>query len=156
MNDDELRGLFEGLRQEVRQEIGSVRAEIGSVREVVGSVRQETDSIRQELGSARAEVGSVREETRSIRAEMAAMREENAAEHAKTRAYTETLVGSLRHEMTIRFEHVDHNLELLAESVVGIHERIDRETADIRTEMREGFAHTHSMMKTMYGDLHQS
>lgn len=73
-------------------------------------------------------------------------------EHAKTRAYTETLIGDLRHEMTIRFEHVDHNLELLAESVVGVHQRIDRETAEIRTEMRDGFAHVHSMMKSMYGE----
>lgn len=80
--------------------------------------------------------------------------------HAETTAATETL----RQEMHAGFERLDckigglrdeisPKLDLLAEGILHMNEKIDRETADIRAEMRDGFAETHNLIRLAYKDL---
>ena len=57
------------------------------------------------------------------------MRQENAAAHSETRRHFEVLTEGTRHE-----------IRLVAESVAGVNEKLDREAGDIREEMRRGFA----------------
>jgi len=53
----------------------------------------------------------------------------------------------------IALDRQDHRLDLLNERVTNLGEKLDREAADIRTEMRKGFADTHDLIKFAYGDL---
>ena len=59
------------------------------------------------------------------------MRQENAAAHSETRRYFEVLTEGTRHE-----------IRLVAESLAGVNEKLDREAGDIRDEMRRGFGET--------------
>lgn len=78
----------------------------------------------------------------NVRGELVAVREENAAAHAET-----------RHQFNIVLERLDRGFGLLAEGLLNIDEKLDREAADIRGEMRRGFADTHDLIKFTYSQL---
>jgi len=80
-----------------------------------------------------AEFRQMREETA---AEFRQVRAENAAAHAETRLHFDSTID--------RFES---KFDLLGEGVKNIDEKLDRESADIRHEMRQGFADTQALIK---------
>ena len=70
------------------------------------------------------------------------MRQENAVAHSETRRHFEVLTEATRHE-----------IRLVAESVAGVNEKLDREAGDIRDEMRRGFAETQAMIKFSHVEI---
>ncbi|HYR30253.1 MAG TPA: hypothetical protein VEU30_17450 [Thermoanaerobaculia bacterium] len=58
-----------------------------------------------------------------------------------------------RRHFDIALDRQDDRLDLLNERVTNLGEKLDREAADIRTEMRKGFADTHDLIKFAYSDL---
>lgn len=71
-----------------------------------------------------------------------AMRHENAAAHAET-----------RHFLAVAEEGFRSQVQLIAEKVVGVSEELHRESAEIRQEMRAGFAETQAMIKFSHVEL---
>ncbi len=78
----------------------------------------------------------------TLRGELATVRQENAATHAET-----------RHQFNIVLERLDRGFGLLAEGILNIDEKLDREAADIRGEMRRGFTDTHDLIKFTWSHL---
>jgi hypothetical protein len=103
------------------------------------------------------------------------MRQENAAAHAETRQHaeqlfgdtrrhsetlaaetrqhSEQLIGDARRHLEILNEATRHEVQLVAEKVLQLDEKLDREAADIRAEMRQGFADTQAMYKFSHAEL---
>jgi hypothetical protein len=71
------------------------------------------------------------------------MRQGNAAAHADTR----------RHHFEVLTEGTRNEIRLVAESVAGVNEKLDREAGDIRDEMRRGFAETQAMIKFSHVEI---
>ena len=112
MTDEELRQLFEAIRQEN------------------AAAHEETRrALRQENAAAH-------EETRR------ALRQENAAAHEETRRLSNVTAEALRRE-----------IQIVAEGVTRVDEKIDRTAEDIRSEMRHGFTETQAMIKFSYAEL---
>ena len=133
MTDDDLIRLFDAIRQEtaavIRQETAAIRQETAAV------IRQETAAIRQETAA-------IRQENAAIRQENAAIRQENADAHVETRRHFDVSLETAR-----------NSVALVAEQVMQLDARLTRESADIRGEMRQGFADTQSMIKFSHAEL---
>lgn len=75
-----------------------------------------------------------------------ALRQENAAAHTETRRdlneTADRLSAENRQYFEVATEATRHAIGLIAGRVRGIDERLTREGADIREEMRHGFADT--------------
>jgi hypothetical protein len=86
-----------------------------------------------------------------------AMREENTAAHAETRRQFEETVDRIsaenRQYFEVATEAFKHQVGLIAEKVIGVTEELRRETADIRLEMRTGFADTQAMIRFSHAEL---
>jgi hypothetical protein len=113
----------------------------------------------------------------SIEALLQAMREENAARFERIDARfdaTDTRferIDARFERMEARFDASDAKLDqlsldiaekveplpakidLLAEGLMNLDEKLDREAADIRHEMRRGFVETQAMIKASHADL---
>lgn len=111
------------------------------------SLHGELAAVRQEM---RGELAAVRQEMhggfaamrQAMNQEFAAVRQENAAAHAET-----------RHEFHIAVERMDRGFDLLGEGILNIDQKLDREAADIRGEMRRGFADTHDLIRFTWSQL---
>jgi hypothetical protein len=116
---------------ELRQMREETAAQFREVREENAAAHEETRRVlRGEISEA---VSTLRGETA---AEFAKVREESAVAHAETRRHFDVTADSLRSHFT-----------LLAETVQAVDQKIDREVADIRQEMRRGFTETQAMIK---------
>jgi len=71
-----------------------------------------------------------------------AIRQENAAAHEETRHIFKITADGLRVE-----------IQLVAEAVLHLDEKLDRTADDIRSEMRRGFAETQAMIKFSHAEL---
>jgi thioesterase domain-containing protein len=112
-------------------------------------LRQQFESLRQENAAAHAETRQVvREETAAAIAEaVQALRQESAAAHTETRRILREETADGRRHTEVLIEATRHDLQLVAEAVSILDEKLDRTAADIRTEMRNGFGETHTMIK---------
>ena len=63
-------------------------------------------------------------------------------------------VEEIAHKNGMSLEHIKSQVALTAEGITAVDERLTRETADIRSEMRRGFADTNALVKHVYGELH--
>ena len=103
-----------------------------------------------------------------MRQENAAARQENTAAHAETRRQFEATVNRIsaenqetvnrisaenRQYFEVATEALQHQIGLVAEKVVGVTEELHREAADIRVEMRTGFADTQAMIRFSHAEL---
>src|ERR1044071_4268610 len=59
----------------------------------------------------------------------------------------------LENRFDVSIERVEKRFDLLAETVEHLGEKLDRETASIRQEMRQGFAETQAMIKFSHAEL---
>jgi methyl-accepting chemotaxis protein len=78
---------------------------------------------------------------------------ELATEMRGTAAEMRESVVDLRRHFDVAVEHMDTRFDRLAESVALVNEKLDREAADIRVEMRRGFADTQAMIKFSHAEL---
>ena len=78
----------------------------------------------------------------------------NAAE--SLRRFTEIadrLSAESRHFFELASEGLRHEIRLVAEGVSNANESLSRDSADIRDEMRRGFAETQAMIKFSHAEL---
>lgn len=156
--DDDLKQYLEGMRQETAAELAATRKETA---QGFAEVRQEFAKVRQEMA---AEFASVRQEMTSefttVRQEMAseftAVRQENAAAHAETRNYVDRKIEEGVSELRLHFdshaERLKSQIDLTVEGVANVHQALDRHTTDIRSEMRQGYANLHDLIKYGYSN----
>ena len=116
MTDDELKGLFDGLGNQLRAEM-RVQGE-----ELRGEMRAQGEELRGEIGA----------QGKTLRGEM-------LSGHAE-----------LKHHFDVVAERFDTKFDLLAEGILNLDEKMDRNHASIREEMRQGFADTHDLIKFSY------
>ncbi len=72
------------------------------------------------------------------------------------KALFKELAGAIedsRRYIDIFAEGLRHEIRVVAEKVTGLDEKLTREAADIRGEMRQGFADMHAMMKFSHGEV---
>ena len=130
--------MLEGMQKETRSEFRSMRAEMS----------REFQAVRAEMnGGLQAVRAEMDQRFEAMRADMDARFEqtkrENAAAHAETRRQTEVGLEAF----------FVPKLEAIVETIALLDERVTRETADIRHEMRRGFAETHDLLRFAYTDL---
>jgi hypothetical protein len=72
---------------------------------------------------------------------------------AETRKHFDATVADIHHKFEIKTEHLDAKIQLVVETVALLDEKVDREAASIRDEMRRGFADTQAMIKFSHAEL---
>ena len=84
---------------------------------------------------------------RLMREENARFRGETAAEFREVREE----IAAAKNEMKLHFDSTadrfESKFELLAEGIKNVDQKLGREAADIRAEMRQGFADTHALIR---------
>ena len=123
MTDEELKGLFELVRQENAAAHAETRRQL-----------------REENAAAHAET---RRE----------MREENAAAHEETRRYIDQKVAENRDFFQVLNEGTRHDIGLVAEKVVRLDEKLDSVKIELEERMERGFADTKAMIKFSHAEL---
>lgn len=127
MTDEELRRLFE----ETRQQIAETRQQVEGMHQQIAGTRQQVEGMRQQIESSAIE----------------------------TRRYVDEQIAQSTTEMRRHFdvnaENMNTKFGLLAEGLQSLDEKLDRETTDIREEMRRGFAETQAMIKFSHAELDQ-
>ena len=75
------------------------------------------------------------------------------ASAAETRQLFEKTAKELRLHFDVTAEEMKHEVQLVAERVIMVDERLTREAADIRAAMNQGFADTQAMIKFSHAEL---
>ena len=99
------------------------------LRRLFGELRQEMAVMREEM---REEMGMVRDE----------LRDEFRGANGETRRHIDIVAESL-----------SHDIQLVAEGVLNVDQKLDREAASLRDEMQRGFAETHAMLRFSHSIL---
>jgi predicted nucleic acid-binding Zn-ribbon protein len=93
----------------------------------------------------------------ALRQENVASREENAAAHAGTRRQFAEVAARIatenQHFFAAGAEALRHEIQLIAESVTGTREALNREAAGIREEVRRTATETQAMIKFSHAEL---
>ncbi|HEX3576971.1 MAG TPA: hypothetical protein VHY33_00290 [Thermoanaerobaculia bacterium] len=75
------------------------------------------------------------------------------ARAADLKKHVDETAKQLKHDFHIIAEEMRTDVQRVAEGVLMLNEKLDRETADIRAEMREGFAETQGMLRFSHSQL---
>lgn len=156
MKEATLRQLLETMRQEnaaMRQENAAAHEETRRVlREESTAAHEETRRVlREENAAAHAETRAElrREMAKSVDDAKRVLRRESKIEHEKTRQ----LVNNFVEHFEEALKSAREPLQFLAEGIRSVDQKLDREVADIRAEMRNGFAETQAMIKFSHVEL---
>ena len=117
--DNELKQYFGNLNERIDNLSERTAAEFRQMREENADFRQGTAT-----------------EFQRIAVEFKQVRAENAAAHIETRRHFDSTIDRLQSKF-----------DLLGDGLKNIDEKLDREAADIRGEMRQGFADTHALIR---------
>ncbi|HYM62391.1 MAG TPA: hypothetical protein VEZ11_16020 [Thermoanaerobaculia bacterium] len=159
MTDDDLKRLLDGMRQENAAAHVETRGHFDSKTE---ETRGHFDS---KVAETRGHFDSKTEETRGyfdskteeIRRHVDSKAEETQrhfdSKAEETQRHFDSKAEETRRHFEIVAEHLDTKIELLAEGVLQLGQKLDREAADIRDEMRRGFADTQAMIKFSHSEL---
>jgi chromosome segregation ATPase len=119
VTDNELKQYFDNLNERIE-----------SLNERIDNLSERTTAeFRQMRGETAAEFQRIATEFKQVRAE-------NAAAHVETRRHFDSTIDRLQSKF-----------DLLGDGLKNIDEKLDREAADIRAEMRQGFADTHALIR---------
>jgi len=103
-------------------------------------LKQYLDEFSQKFVQIDVQFGEMREEFRQLR-------EENAAEFGRVREE----IAATKAEMKLHFdsttERLESKFELLSEGIGNVDQKLGREAAEIRTEMRQNFADTQALIR---------
>lgn len=88
-----------------------------------------------------------------LKALLAANAEATRRQFDELRSHVDESAIETRRHVDVRIEHLDSKIELVAESVLVLGEKLDRVAEDIRDEMRRGLADTQALVKFSYADL---
>jgi uncharacterized protein (DUF3084 family) len=126
MTDEELKGLFEAIRQEIAAMRQETRQETAGTRQEIAAMRQET----------RQEIAATRQETAVIWQEIGSMRQENEAAHAETRRHFDVALEGNRHE-----------IRLIAEKVLRLEEKMETKFTEQDDKFMLAIAETRALIK---------
>jgi hypothetical protein len=136
--EDDLKGMLREFMEESRREHAVTRAEL----------RQE---FRQELGTA---VGTLRQEFRQdLGTAVGTLRTELRLEMGETRTQLHAHIDEAKRQLGGEIDALKPRFDLLADGIQNLDQKIDREAADIRNEMRTGFANTEALIRFSHADL---
>jgi hypothetical protein len=115
-------------------------------------LKQYLDNLNERIDGLGAQTAA---EFRQMREENAGefrqMREENASAHEDTRGLLRAEMASAHAETRLHFDSTidrfESTFDLIGEGIRNIDEKLDREAADIRAEMRQGFSDTHALIR---------
>jgi uncharacterized protein (DUF3084 family) len=172
VTDEELKSLFEGLRQDtgvanaelrnelaatnaelrrgfeaVRQEFAAVHEEFGAVHQELSGVRQEFAAVHEEFGAVHQELSGVRQEFTAVHEEFVAVRQENAAAHAETRRHFEVALEGNRSEIRLVAEGVVQTREELGR----LDEKIERTAAETQAMIKFSHVELDRRVRTLEG-----
>jgi vacuolar-type H+-ATPase subunit D/Vma8 len=109
------------------------------------------DELKQLFAETRQQIDSSATETRRY------VHESIARSAVETRQYVDQSIerssAELHRHLDIHAESVQTKFDLLAEGQAELNEKLERETSDIRDEVRRGFAETQAMIKFSHAEL---
>ena len=125
------------MDDELKQYFGNLNERIDNLNERIDNLSERTAT---EFRQMREENADFRQGTATefqrIAVEFKQVRAENAAAHIETRRHFDSTIDRLQSKF-----------DLLGDGLKNIDEKLDREAADIRGEMRQGFADTHALIR---------
>lgn len=145
----DLGGGIENVRAELIGRIDDVRAELGEqIQTVRAEVQTTASDIRAELREGLdATALDIRTELRTTASDIRAELQTTASDvRTELREGLADTRAEFRQEFGAFTEHLDAKIELVAEGVATVNEKLDRTAAELRAEMREGFATTHTLI----------
>ncbi len=148
MTDEELKRLFDAMRQE------NAAAHVETRQHVDSAV----DEMRQESATGHVET------RRHVDGALDQMRQESATGHVETRRHVDGALDQMRQEnavahletrrhFDVSIQRLEKRFDLLAEALAGVDERLDSKTADLEEGMERGFAETQAMIKFSHAEL---
>jgi hypothetical protein len=155
MTDEELKGLFTTMRQE----ISALRTETRQYLET------SLAAVHEELAEMRAENIEAHSDTREyVDRGLAAVRHENADAHAATRQHIDGSLAVMRREntaahietrlhMDVIGEHIAERFQFLVESVQFVDQKLDRNVARLEERIDRSAGDTQSLVRYAYGQL---
>jgi acetyl-CoA acetyltransferase len=126
MQDDELKALFETAAAQTA-------AAIAETRRLIAESAAET---QQQIAALRGET-----------------QQQFAAARAENQQQLDAATAEMRLHFDITAEGLRHEIGLIAEKVIRVDEKLTSEAADIRAEMRRGFADMESMFRFSHNEL---
>jgi hypothetical protein len=105
------------------------------------------NELKQYLDEFRERFRQIDARFEQIDGQFAQMRAETAAEFRQFRAdiYSKAEETKLHFDSTI--DRLQSKFDLVGDGIKNLDEKIDREAASIRVEMRQGFADTHALIR---------
>jgi hypothetical protein len=110
--------------------------------QALGSLRQEFVGLRQEFVGLRQEFVGLGQEVVGLRQEVVDLRQEVRETAAETRRHFDVVAEFLRRD-----------IRTVTEGVAANTERIDRVEVNFKSEMEQGFAATHAVVRAAFRDL---
>jgi hypothetical protein len=149
MKEAALKQLLETMRQENAAGHEETRRVL---REENSATHEETRRVlREENALLHGETRTVlrQEMAKSVDDAKRVIRRENTIEHEKTRQLIDNFAQYF--DEALRLARIQ--VKFLSESLTGFDRKVDRELADVRSEMRGGFAETQALMKFSHDNL---
>jgi methyl-accepting chemotaxis protein len=75
------------------------------------------------------------------------------ARAAELKQHIDKTAAQMKLHFDLTVEHMRSNIQQVADGVLMVNEKFDREAADIRTEMRQGFAETQGLLRFSHKQL---
>jgi chaperonin cofactor prefoldin len=75
------------------------------------------------------------------------------ANATETRQHFDDVAATMGRHFEVAAEGLENKIQLVAEAVARVDEKLDRTAADIREEMRRGFGETQAMIKFSHAEL---
>jgi uncharacterized protein YoxC len=100
-----------------------------------------------------AETNSRLEKVEALTADTNARVEKVEARTAELKQHIDNIAGQIKQDFGTTAEGMRTDVQRVAESVLMVNEKLDREATDIRAEMRQGFAETQAMLRFSHGRL---
>jgi ferritin-like metal-binding protein YciE len=147
MDENDLKRLIEASAAETQRRIEATAAEtnkridagLAATNERIDGLAQTNERIDAGLAVTNKRIDTIEVETRKLFAETQRLVSDTAAD--------------LRHHFDIVAEDMRNDVKLIAERVQMVDEKLEREAADIRAEMRQGFAATQVLLNVSYASL---
>ena len=100
-----------------------------------------------------AETNARLEKVQALTADTNARVENVEARTAELKQHIDNIVAEMKQDFGLAVEDMRTDVQRVADGVLMVNEKLDREAADIRAEMRQGFAETQAMLRFSHGQL---
>ena len=154
----EMKTEITGLRSEMRTEIGTLRTDtekgIADLRTEVSTLRTDTEN---GMAGLRTEIGTLRTDTEKgmadLRTEVSTLRTDTEKGMAELRSEMKDMENRVLHQFHITAEALRDDIKLVAEGVMTLNEKVEREMSQFRKEMAYSHEELKAMIKFSYSEL---